>query len=324
VAIVTYGSDVRTALALTSGADQTTISAGIAALGEGGSTNMEAGMQRAYDLARDAAGQTDQVRVVLFTDVQPNVGATSASEFEQIAANGADDGIGLTVMGLGLGLGQEVLLGMSHLRGGNAFSFSRQAHVDAFVEENWPWFASPIAHDLSLIAEADQALTVGEAYGIPADADGNVSLDVATVFLSQRKGALLLRLDDATGEALPSGFAAALRLDYRELSGEAVSEVFDLGYGGEPVDDRGHYYEQASVGKAVALAILVEGMHEAAELYGSDSAAAIERMSAVHARAVADSDSLTDPALATEVALAAELLTLMEAGAPQGDLYGSF
>lgn len=32
---------------------------------------------------------------MLFTDVQPNLGATSATEFETMAENGAEQGVGL-------------------------------------------------------------------------------------------------------------------------------------------------------------------------------------------------------------------------------------
>jgi len=54
VAIVTYGSDVSTPLTLRSGSE------------------------------RSAVHDVIDVRVIVFTDVQPNVGATEPSEFEQM------------------------------------------------------------------------------------------------------------------------------------------------------------------------------------------------------------------------------------------------
>ena len=45
---------------------------------------MEAGLVRAREIAGEARG-TQQTRIVLFTDVQPNVGATAPSQFEEIA-----------------------------------------------------------------------------------------------------------------------------------------------------------------------------------------------------------------------------------------------
>ena len=86
VAIVTYGSDVSTKLGLTSGSNLTKIHSAIDGLSENGSTNMEAGMKRAYSLGESAVGSTEQVRVIVFTDVQPNVGATDASSLQSSLA----------------------------------------------------------------------------------------------------------------------------------------------------------------------------------------------------------------------------------------------
>ncbi len=82
VAIVTYGSNVDVPLALTAGDQQGTIHQRIENLSENGSTDTEAGMVKAYQLGAAARGTTEQVRVIVFTDVQPNVGATAGTEFE--------------------------------------------------------------------------------------------------------------------------------------------------------------------------------------------------------------------------------------------------
>lgn len=336
LAIVTYGSDVETRLDFTRGDQQSTITRVIDDLGTAGSTNMEAGMRLGYQLARDAAERTgrtaEQTRVIVFTDVQPNVGATSASEFETLAARGADDGIGLTVMGMGLGMGQEILLAMSHLRGGNAFGFTRPLHVDKFVDDDWPFFVSPIAYDLSMAVTTGDDVTVAAAHGFPGGSDDGgqtggegitPALDVATVFLSRRKGALLVRLDaPVTGpENQLAPFAATIDLSYREIAGETREQTLEARYDGEALDLRGHFYQQAGAGKTVALALLVTGMRDAAELYGSNPAAAIEHMRAVHERVAADAESLADDALTPEVTLAADLLALMESGADQGNFF---
>ncbi len=96
---------------------------------------------------------------MLFTDVQPNVGAAGGGEFERLVAKGADDGIGVSVFGLGLGLGAEVMNRMSHLRGANAFSLMNADDVGLFMQDNWPWMATPIAHDLSLVATPSPGLS---------------------------------------------------------------------------------------------------------------------------------------------------------------------
>lgn len=321
IAIVTYGSRVNTVLGFTSGADQTVIQAAIDGLSEAGSTNMEGGMRQAYDLARVSGAQTDEVRVMVFTDVQPNVGATTASEFEQLAQQGAEDDIGLTVMAVGLGLGQEVLNGMAQVRGGNAFSLFDHADVDELMEDSWPWMISPIAYDMSVELTPAAGFVVADTYGFPAAEEGEMpALDVATLFLSRRKGALLIRLTPEQGDEL-GGLSVASRLTYTTPEGQDYTENIEVAYNDEELDERGQYFQQESVGKTVALALLVEAMHDAAEQYAEDQQAAVDIMTAALERFSADAEALDDEALTPEVDLANELLRLMEEGAEQGDLY---
>lgn len=326
IAIVTYGSDVDTLLSFTPGDDRQAILGAINQLDEQGVTDMESGLRRAYDLAGDVVndGETDQTRVILFTDVQPNVGATSATEFEGIAADGADEGVGLTVMGLGLGLGQELMVAMSDLRGGNAFSMSTFDDVAEHMDDNWPWFVSPIAHDMALHVATTQGYSIVDAYGFPGELEtDDAALEVATVFLSKRKGALMIRVAaDIDEQGALDGIDINANLDYTTLDGERIERTLSGSYRGEAVDERGHYWEQTNAAKTSALAIAVSNMYEAAKLYPIDRPAAILLMIDVHARLAADSEAIDDDDLPVEVQLAADLLALMESGAPQGTLYG--
>jgi Ca-activated chloride channel family protein len=321
VAIVTYGSRVRTRLGFTDPTDPD-VARAIDRLDEGGSTNMEAGLERAYDLARGAGSETDEVRLALFTDVQPNVGATEASDFERMAADGASDGIGLTVFATGVGMNQEVLEGISHLRGGNAFSLFEPDDVGELMDDSWPWMFSPIAYDLSIAMEPPDGYALERAYGFPASTDGAPSseLEIATVFLSRRSGAMLLQLAPNDGELAP--FEIQGTISYTTPQRIPMTAAVQASFDGT-LDERGQGYEQHAVGRSTALALLVDGMKQAATVYGGSQAQAVERMSAVYERFEADATTLGDDDLTVEVQLAADLLTLMEAGAQQQDnLYG--
>ncbi len=351
VAIVTYGSSVRTALDFTGGSDYPALRDAINALSTDGSTNMEAGLVRAYQLAETVVGQRDETRVVLFTDVRPNVGATGTSEFEQIVAAGAEAGVGISVLGLGQYVGIDIAAGMSHIRGANGFTMFDFDDVDQFIEDNWPWFVSPIAYDMALSIAVTAGVTIAGAYGFPAsDSDQEVGFDVSTIFLSKRRGALLLRVeqvpndgtgDDGTGdeteEPVPAEFPSfqlIADLGYQTPADEARTDTLDVIYDQQTLDERGHYYEQVGTAKTVALAVLVTSMREAAEVYGEDADAAVEIMTAARDRFAADLDTINamlsddpenpddtgDPALAVELALADALLALMTDGAPQASL----
>lgn len=322
IAIVTYGSEVKVWLPLTNGADQTTVHAVIDEIHEGGSTNMEAGLKKAYQVAAEAIGQTDEVRLMLFTDIQPNVGASTPTEFDQLVAAGSAEGVGITVFGLGLGAGTEFLTGMSKHRGGNGYTLPELADVETVMAESWPWMVSPIAYDLSVLARPKPGLEVAEAFGFPGDPDPlEASLEVATVFLSKKRGALLLRLAP-TGETLPAATKVDVELAYTGTDGTPYAQTLLASYDGQPFDEHGRYMPQPGIAKAVSLASLVSAMKDGATSYGSDPAAAVALYEPARDRFAAESATLSDPALDPEVTFATDLLDLMKAGAPQGSLYG--
>ena len=321
--LVTYGSSVDIELDWTKG-DDPAIKAAIGGLDEAGSTNMEEGMKLAYELAREAKGTADEVRVMLFTDAQPNVGVTSGGEFEAMVASGASEGIGITVFGVGLGLNAELVNRMSHLRGANAFSALDANDVGLFMQDNWPWLAVPIAHNLKLSVAPSPGLTLEHAYGFPtgeAGATEAASLEVASVFLSKRKGALLLELSPESDQQL-AGSSVDIDLSYSDRSGEAVTESLSASYSGEPLDERGVFMPQPSVGKTVALALLVQAMHDAAEKYAASHEEAIAILEPALDRFKADAAAIGDEGLAEEAAFWVKLLDLMKSGAPQGSFYG--
>lgn len=323
VAIVTYGSDVDTALGLTSGADHEKIHAAIDALSENGSTNMEAGMKRAYEVGSRARGSTEQVRVIVFTDEQPNVGATTASEFNTIVGAAAQQHVDTSVLAYGLGIGAEVMRGMASLRGANAFGMTRLADVDQFMTDNYPWFTTPIAYDLRINAALAPGWSIDRGLGFPEAADhAKPGLEASTVFLSNNRGALLVALTP-TG-ATPDGLAGSFSLAYTEPSGEAATAEAPFAYDLGMLDDRGQWFAQHGVARTTALALFTEGMHLAATKYeASDAPGAELVMAAAQQRFTSDASSLADDDLAVEVELGGALLQLIHARAPQGSLYGA-
>lgn len=318
-AIVTYGTGVETALPVVGGDDRGRLLATIAALHTDGSTNLEAGLVRAYELARSArAAGRDNVRVVLFTDVQPNVGATTPTEFDRLVREGAAGGVGLTVLGLGVGIGAEVLQSMADVRGGNAFTLTSSAEVDAFLADEEPWFAAPIAYGLNVGVTTDGSVAIDEPFGFPAGFAETARLKVESVFLSRRKGALLVSL---VGDGLPT-LAADLELAYVEPDGTARRATVPLARAGAALDARGHWYGQPTVARTVALALITRAMADAAERYRADPDGAAARLAQGVARLSADVAAVAAEDLPPELELARAMLALIEARAPQGSLYG--
>lgn len=314
-ALVTYGSSASEPLDWTAG-DSPSISSAIDSLQTGGSTNMEAGLTLAFNVAHQAKGSADQVRVMLFTDMQPNVGATSPTAFEQMAGTAADDGVGLTVFGVGLGLGAQVMKSMSQLRGGNAFSVMAPEAVPAFMQDNWPWLASPIAYNLHVSALPAAPLSLVKSYGFPGDGS-DATLDVASVFLSKKKGGLLLEL--SPGDAPLESGSTTVALSYSDLAGKTHEQKLDASYNGQALDANNSYLPQQGLARAVPLALLVTAMHDAAEQYGSSPSQAISILKPALDRF--QKEAAGDADLETEATFWTRLLDLMQQGAPQGNFY---
>ena len=110
---------------------------------------------------------------------------------------------------------------------------------------------------------------------------------VESVFLSKRKGALLV----------------------------------SLARDGATLDERGQWFAQESTARATALALITQAMHDACEIYGASPAEAQAILRPALARFEADAAALAAEDLPVEVDLAQDLLRLFELGAPQGTLY---
>jgi Ca-activated chloride channel homolog len=320
VAMVTYGSDVATVLDLTSGRDAPRIRSKINGLREAGSTNMEAGMRRAYEIGRAALGSTDQVRVIVFTDTQPNVGATSGSEFAAIVKDAAGRGVYTTTLALGLGIGPEVMRAMSTLTGANAYSLTRAGDIETFIADDYPWFTTPIAFDLRVNVAGATGWAIDRGLGFPAGSDAEEQgLKASTVFLSRRRGAMLVGFAPANDAPR---FAGDLTLHYVEPGGEAIDETIAFGHDGTPVDDRGQWFAQPGIARTTALGLYTEAMHDALVVYQEDRQRAEMILVAALERFTADAATLDAADLKAEVQLGTALLALVRANAPQGTLYG--
>jgi Ca-activated chloride channel family protein len=325
VAIVTYGTDVSTPLGLTSGAQKQKALDVIDDLSEDGSTNMEAGMKKAYAIGESAVGSTDQVRVIVFTDTQPNVGATSAGAFEGMVAQAAELDVHTSVIALGLGIGPEVMRSMASLRGANAFGLTRTTDIDTFMLDDYPWFTTPIAYDLRVNASLEHGWSIDRGLGFPAASDAQqIGLKAQTVFLSKKKGALLVALTPPVGSETPAGLSGAFSLAYTAPSGEAIQASAAFGNGAAALDARGQWFEQHGTARTTALAVLTEALHEAAAEYAESPETASTLLHAASDRFAADAETLADPDLAVEVELVKAMTRLVDQRAPQGTLYDAF
>jgi Ca-activated chloride channel homolog len=103
VAIVVYAGAAGLVLEPTSGANKNKIIDALDRLEAGGSTAGGAGIKLAYATARKHFKEGGNNRVILATDGDFNIGASSNGEMERLIEEKRQDGIFLTVLGFGMG-----------------------------------------------------------------------------------------------------------------------------------------------------------------------------------------------------------------------------
>lgn len=103
VSIVTYSGRESVELEGCPGNKGDKILRCINSLRSGGSTNGEAGLQKAYQLAEEYYIQGGNNRIIMASDGDLNVGISSTSELEEYVAEKRDQGVYLSVLGFGTG-----------------------------------------------------------------------------------------------------------------------------------------------------------------------------------------------------------------------------
>jgi Ca-activated chloride channel family protein len=103
VAIVVYAGNAGIVLPATRGNEKTTIKEALNKLSAGGSTAGGEGIELAYKIAADNFVKGGNNRIILATDGDFNVGASSDGEMEKLIEEKRKSGIFLTVLGYGMG-----------------------------------------------------------------------------------------------------------------------------------------------------------------------------------------------------------------------------
>jgi Ca-activated chloride channel family protein len=123
VGIVVYAGASGVALESTAGDQKEAIHAAIAELRPGGSTNGGAGIQLAYQIARQHFRKDGINRVVLATDGDFNVGLTSEKALLRLIESERKSGVFLSVLGVGTGNLQDATMEMLADHGNGNYAY---------------------------------------------------------------------------------------------------------------------------------------------------------------------------------------------------------
>jgi Ca-activated chloride channel family protein len=176
---------------------------------------------------RGARGFEGLSRMVVFTDEQPNVGDTSAQGFQRKLASMADEGVGVTTIGVASHFGVELAQAVSTVRGANLFYFEDLGEMRRVFDEELDTMLVPLAYGLELELTPSPGWSLAGLYGLPGEAvdwtrDGGIRLEVATLFPSRDKGGGIFLGFERDGAVRASDRPlATVRMRYESLDGES-------------------------------------------------------------------------------------------------------
>lgn len=284
-----------------------------------GGTDIDLGLKKGYEmLSQVQVGPGEERRLILLTDAVPTVGNTSPDSFEGLVKKYSEAGIGLTAFGIGLDFGAQLADVIGSQRGGNYAFLATPTDVKTVFDENFDFLMTPAAYDMELAVEPADGFKITSVYGVRdwKQAEGVYSLKVKTLFFSKNRGAIVLRMEEATegaAKASAQPLVAKGTLKYIERDGKTpVADTIEaVATGDRPTDMKEAYFAPTGVRKAVALTNEFLAMREAARLYHIEKSP--EKAKALLARAKTEMEAtqkaLKDEALLKEV----ELLTKLSA-----------
>lgn len=159
VAIVTYAGSSGLALPSTPAGRSREILAALGELQSSGPTNGATGIELAYAIAKENRVENGINRVILCTDGDFNVGATSDGELSALIATQAESGVGLTTLGFGLSNDQDRTLEQWADHGNGEYGFIDSARkARRFLREQVNGPVAPIARDVKVRVDFNPAL----------------------------------------------------------------------------------------------------------------------------------------------------------------------
>ncbi len=268
VAIVTYAGSAGTVLEPTPASQRATISEALDRLSAGGSTAGAAGLQLAYNKARESYDPNAINRVLLATDGDFNVGFSSPDAMKDFVERQRQTGVFLSVLGFGRGNYNDALM-QALAQNGNGVA----AYIDTLSEarkvlaDESGSALIPIAGDVKiqvefnpaqiseyrLIGYETRALNREDFNNDKVDAgDINSGHTVTAIYEITPKGSPAQLIDDlryaapAIATPAPSGEYAFVKIRHKK-PGTAVSELHTRpvtsadelpGLSGAPIDTR--------------------------------------------------------------------------------------
>lgn len=198
LSIVIFDTESELLLRPTPVADKARLIELVSKLGTRGSTNLESGLRLGFEQVSAGLNRARENRVILITDAGLNTGVTDESSLVRLVGDFANEGIGLTAIGIGENFNEEFVRAITLSEGGN-YIFAQSGAKIAESFQAFDFLVSPVAFNFKAQLELQNvAARLAHAYGVPAKDDQPVQelINIRTLFFAgSGGGALLLEYD---------------------------------------------------------------------------------------------------------------------------------
>lgn len=175
LAVVQFGSDARTSLALTTmdDAGKTAAATAIDAVAADGGTNMSAALEAAETALKEAPSHELAIRrVVLLTDGEANEGEVGQA-LVQLVRQESDRGLRISALGLGIDFDEEMMMTIAETGGGQYRYLRDGDEVASALTAELAAASTTAATAISLSLTPTQGVTILESPGMTHDATGD-------------------------------------------------------------------------------------------------------------------------------------------------------
>ncbi len=216
---------------------RTTLHHAIDGMTIGGNTNMFDGLELAEMHAAQAPSTHAVRRVVMLSDGQANVGASSPELLGEIAERGLGAHTQVTSIGLGLDYSEQTLDALALRSGGRMYHLTDSAGVTSTLRDELALLTSAVASDAYVEVIPAPGVKVERIFGVggwhgeaTAASDGGtptLRIPLGSLFAGQHREALLRVRFEGNGaawRAQPRALAS-VRLHFRDLGDDSVERV---------------------------------------------------------------------------------------------------
>ncbi|MBT3981765.1 MAG: VWA domain-containing protein [Bacteriovoracaceae bacterium] len=199
LSIVLFNSNHKVLLGTTLVEDKAAILKLVDSIQAQGSTNLESGLKKGFELVSARLEADYENRVILISDAGLNTGVTDPKALLRLVTDYSAMGVGISSIGLGLNFNQDFIHNITMSKGGNYLFVNSGKEMNKYFK-NFDFLVTPAAYnfkaDLSFIGSSAKFV---KAYGIPEAKGEQASKSIANVatlfFIGEGGGAILLEYD---------------------------------------------------------------------------------------------------------------------------------